>query len=452
MRHRLRTLPIALTLLLGLLAAVPGASADPAPSYSLALPLTTRNMRVGPMYTVSQRFGVGLVGSYPAIPDFPGKLSDFDDITTVGFGWYSDWSAHVTPERPGGVEYVQLLKTRSWPPNWGAIDHAIDANPGATWIIGNEPDIASQDNKTPAEYAAVYHEAYTHIKGLDPTAQIAIGGVVMPSPLRLLWLDEALAAYQAKYDAEMPVDVWNTHMQILPEGLGFGCFLPVGLSTLTLEKQYDLAMNHGCEDDPPNHYYAFNADPVIFEQLLRDFRAWLAERGQRDKPLIISEYGVLFPSTYLATECNGEQTQQEVGDAKVIAFMQQTFDLMLTAKDGDTGCPSDENRLVQRWLWFSLNMPPYTCYPDNPDTPEPDDAYCDGFNGSLYGCENDCERWELTNFGRAYRDYVAAASTGALSSLPRVHVAAAAAPVERVPLPPSGLPDLTKRPPYYGQP
>jgi len=431
MRHRLRTLPIVLSLLLGLLAAVPGASADPVPSHSLALPLVTRNMRVGPMYTVNQRFGVGLVGSYPAIPDFPGKLSDFDEVTTLGFGWYSDWSANVTPERPGGVAYVQLLKTRSWPPNWGAIDLAINANPGATWIIGNEPDIASQDNKTPAEYAAVYHDAYTHIKERDATAQIAIGGVVMPSPLRLLWLEQALAAYQAQYQAKMPVDVWNIHAQILPEGLlSFGCFLPVGLSTLTLQEQYDLAMNHGCEDDPPNYYYAFNADATIFEQLVRAMRAWMAEHGERDKPLIISEYGVLYPSTYLANHL--QEGQQEAGDQMVIAFMQQTFDLMLTATDRDTGCPSDENRLVQRWLWFSLNDP------------------LDEFNGSLYDCEY--EPPQLTIFGEANRDHVAAASAGSLSSLPRVHVAAPAEPVERAPLPPHGLPDLTKRPPYYGQP
>jgi hypothetical protein len=32
-----------------------------------------------------------------------------------------------------------------------------------------------------------------------------------------------------------------------------------------------------------------------------------------------------------------------------------TFDYFMTATDPDLGLPSDENRLVQRWSWYSLN-------------------------------------------------------------------------------------------------
>ncbi len=432
MRQHHREPLIALVLLLVLLAAAPAALADPAPAaaHSLRIPVVTRNVRVGPTYTLSQRFGVGLAGSHPNIADFPSNLADFAGISTLGFGWYSNWSAGVTPERPGGVEYVQLLNTRSWPPNWQAIDLAIDANPGATWIIGNEPDIASQGRNTPVEYATIYHQAYTHIKGLDSTARIAVGGVVMPSPLRLLWLEEMLDAYQAAHGTKMPVDVWNIHVQILPEGLNYGCFLPYGLSMLEAQ-QRALALNHGASADPedPNYfYYAYNADAAIFQQLIRAMRTWMAEHGERDKPLIVTEYGVLFPSTYIGNHV--QEGQQEAGDQMVIAFMQETFDFMLTATDEATGYPADGNRLVQRWLWFSVNVP------------------LTEFNGSLY----DYQSREMTIFGQAYRDYVAAARAGALSSLPRMRVTAPAEPVERVPLPPSGLPDLTLRPPYYGQP
>ena len=35
--------------------------------------------------------------------------------------------------------------------------------------------------------------------------------------------------------------------------------------------------------------------------------------------------------------------------------MLATFDYMLTAKDSRLGYAADDNRLVQRWAWFSLN-------------------------------------------------------------------------------------------------
>jgi hypothetical protein len=382
----------------------------------------------------ASRFGVGLAPAYPGIASFPSRLRDFEDIATLGFGWYSNWAAGVTPERRGGVQYVQLLNTRSWPPNWQAIDHwPSDANRGALWIIGNEPEIPSQGNNTPNEYATIYHEAYTHIKALDPLAQIAIGGVVMPSPLRLLWLDETLAAYQKLYGTKMPVDVWNIHVQILPEDLNYGCFKPHGLS-LPEAKQKALALNHG--DTGSNMYFAYNADPAIFQQLVRAMRTWMAERGERDKPLIISEYGVLYPSTFIGNHV--QEGQQEAGDQMVIAFMQETFDFLLTARDAATGYPADDNRLVQQWLWFSVNVP------------------LSEFNGSLY----DYETRQMTVFGRAYRDYVAApgrdagltpSGWDAVGVAGRMSATVPSGPVERLPLPPSGLPDLTLRPPYAGQ-
>lgn len=424
MRRQRCALLISLVLLLGMVFIAPPASADPAPAavHSLKVPAFTRNVR---MYSLPQRFGVGLAGGHPDISSFPNRLSDFPGIATLGFGWYSNWSAGVTPEWRGTVQYVQLINTRSWPPNWQAIDLAIDANPGALWIIGNEPEIPSQGNNTPNEYATIYHEAYTHIKALDPLAQIAIGGVVMPSPLRLLWLDETLAAYQKLYGTKMPVDVWNIHVQILPEDLNYGCFKPHGLS-LPEAKQKALALNHG--DTGSNMYFAYNADPAIFQQLVRAMRTWMAERGERDKPLIISEYGVLYPSTFIGNHV--QEGQQEAGDQMVIAFMQETFDFLLTARDAATGYPADDNRLVQQWLWFSVNVP------------------LSEFNGSLY----DYQTRQMTKFGRAYRDYVAAARAGTLASLPRVRAVAPTGAVDRVPMPTSGLPDLTRRPPYESQP
>ena len=35
-----------------------------------------------------------------------------------------------------------------------------------------------------------------------------------------------------------------------------------------------------------------------FQQNIIDFRAWMAERGYGDKPLMVSEYGILMPAEY----------------------------------------------------------------------------------------------------------------------------------------------------------
>ncbi|NLF10944.1 MAG: hypothetical protein GX597_04065, partial [Anaerolineaceae bacterium] len=100
---------------------------------------------------------------------------------------------------------------------------------------------------------------------------------------------------------------------------------------------------------------------------------------------MISEYGVLMPSSILG---DGDTNR---GDKMVIDFMTGSFDFMLNTVDPEIGYPGDGHRLVQTWLWYSLNEEPY-----NNDTGQ-------GFNGSLfvYNRPN-----ELTVFGRAFRDYV----------------------------------------------
>jgi len=174
----------------------------------------------------------------------------------------------------------------------------------------------------------------------------------------------------------MPVDIWNIHVQILienpekPDGEGAG--IPAGLTANPGE-----ARSYSPED---------NVNPLIFKSLVTEFRDWMQLRGQRDKPLIISEFGVLLPSDYLTPSGDKEE-----GDRLIETFMQETFSWLLTATSDTTGCPDDENRLVQRWLWYSLND---GFYPD--DCPSGD---CPGFNGSLY----DYRTKKLTRFGLKFR-------------------------------------------------
>lgn len=311
----------------------------------------------GPMYTRKQRFGIAFVSAVPeGDRNVIQSLSDYR-VAALKVGWYSDWSFCVHPAQPQDdtLEYVQLINVRAgaWPPDWNAVREAAIRNPGALWIIGNEPEgVYGQGNRTPAEYARIYHEARSQLKLWDPRARIAIGGVIQPTPLRLRWLEETMAAYRARYGEEMPVDVWNIHVQILQEKEGgWGAGIPAGITPRPGE-----AREYSLEDC---------ANALIFKTLVTEFRTWMRDRGQRDKELIISEMGVLQPSDYIAPD-------KETGDQRIEQFMVETFDWLLSAKDPEIGCPADENRLVQRWLWFSLNGSFW------------DDTNQRGFNGSLY--------------------------------------------------------------------
>ena len=154
---------------------------------------------------------------------------------------------------------------------------------------------------------------------------------MQPTPLRLQWLDMVLQAYYAAYGGRMPVDVWSIHNQILQEDRNdWGCGIPPGIAV-------DQGMLYSVYD---------NANIEIFRQHVLDFRIWMRARGEREKPLIISEYGVLMPSEYLG----GGDAQY--GDEVVKKFMTDSFDYLLSATDAALGCPADGYRLVQRWAWL----------------------------------------------------------------------------------------------------
>ena len=193
------------------------------------------------------------------------------------------------------------------------------------WLIGNEPDVAWQDNATPEQYAASLHPTAGD-QGGRCYRQVAIGGVSQPTPLRMAYLDRILAAYKAEVGVEMPVDVWNVHVFILREerdswGVGIPPGMPVDRGNL-----YEIS----------DH-----ADMAIFRRQITDFRRWMAARGLRDKPLIVTEYGILMPASY------------GFPPDLVSTFLVDTFDFFLTADDR-IGYPADDHRLVQAFNWFSV--------------------------------------------------------------------------------------------------
>jgi hypothetical protein len=238
------------------------------------------------------RFGVGA----PYLP-----LLETQAAKELDLGWYLTWSVLETPPGPADAEFWQMIRLseESFFPDAETIQRVARANPGTTWLIGNEPDVRWQDGVTPARYAEWYYELYHLLKEADPTCRVAIGGISQPTPLRLQYLETVLASYQARYAEPMPVDVWNIHNFILREERdSWGVEIPPGLT-----------VDQGTLFEVDDH------------DDMKVFRAQI----------------IGFPLE------------------RVRSFMHDTYDFMLNATDLSIGYPADGNRLVQRWAWYSLS-------------------------------------------------------------------------------------------------
>jgi hypothetical protein len=276
----------------------------------------------------------------------------------LSFGLYANWdiAAKVPPAEAAFWQMLRITEEGSRE-TWAFVAEVIAAQPGSVWIVGNEPDVIWQDNVTPERYAEIYHEAYTFIKERDPLAQLAMAGVAQPTPLRLAYLERVLLAYQEKFGEPMPVDIWTVHAFILREEAGsWGVDIPPGLAA-TEGALYEIA-DH---DD----FEIFTANLVVF-------RRWLWEQGYGERPLAVTEYGILMPPDY-------GFPPEAVAD-----FMTRSFDFFLSARDEEIGYAADDYRLVQWWMWYSLH--------DN-------ELYQ---TGNLF----EAETGQLTELGEVWRGYM----------------------------------------------
>jgi len=278
----------------------------------------------------SDRFGVAVAGA--GIEAY--------DVGQLHAGWYHSFAVLASPAHPAGLGYVQTVRISddgpfvdracSACPTWNMVQAIALANPGSLWAVGNEPD--RQDYTQAGRYAEIYHAFYGFLKAVDPTCQIAIGGVVQPTPIRMQYLDMILNAYHVRYGGAMPVDVWNVHNYVVREGeTGWGGGIPPGTDPA-------LAIEYGIQDHDNVNAWAWH---------LRLMRQWMQLRGYRDRPLIITEYGILMPEEY------GYDYD------RVRQFLVTTSNWLTSATDPNTGYPADGNRLVQGWAWYSLNDPAF---------------------------------------------------------------------------------------------
>ncbi len=368
------------------------ATAD-AIDFEVFLPEVTTPSTPSPLYLplvslqvpLSTRLGFGAARA---------SIQQYPEIASLRAGWYLDWRTRVNPERPNGMEYAQAIRLHqttvcpirtspdrvacpysiphayTYSPSESSIQAIARANLGSLWLIGNEMDRrdwwgGGQDEILPELYAEAYHELYYIIKEADPTAKVAIGGVVQATPLRMAYLTRIWNRYQLLYGEPMPVDIWNVHTFIIREqAKGWGADIPPGFDDLSGEYIFDPLPD-------PEHISI-----ELIDEQIRRFRTWMKERGQQQKPLIVTEYGVLYHNSMLGVPNEDDQT--------VIDFMTDSFDYFLRTADCEIGYAADDCRLVQRWLWFSLD-------------------FKEDFN--IYGKMFDPDTKEIMKTGRAFRDY-----------------------------------------------
>lgn len=316
------------------------------------------------------RYGVAALGT-PQV----------DWIDDLGAGWYLNFGP-AAASASNSAEYVPMVSIRqnrdadgnylptytvSPPLTENGLGNVVDSRPGTLWILGNEVDRGPDPGQTqggqgdtfPDVYARAYHEVYYFIKQRDPSAQIANSALVQVTPGRLQYLDLMWDAYKTYYGQSMPVDVWNMHLYILPEVNPSGD--PNGIANVALGT--DPALGRKESGGNPalcplaNVYCIAEHDNMsVFHEQVIAMRTWMRDHGQRSKPLILSEFSLLYPYEDDGPTCF---LQDEFGNCftpqRVINFLNNSFNYLKNTTNSSLGYPLDGNRLIQQSLWFSVN-------------------------------------------------------------------------------------------------
>jgi hypothetical protein len=397
--------------------------------FSLASAALTSTAALGEASALQPAPGLSNQQSFPncrygATPTDPEQMQALDQLNA---GWYINFKPYPyeDPYRTQ-AEFTPLIWiqqildengfTDEWY-SWPALDQRfaedIWNNTGRVYLVGNEVGRLGQGQMQPHKYAEAFHDISTFIKQNDPTARIAISGLVQVTPMRLQYLDLVWDAYQRQYGRDIPVDVWNMHLYVLPEVEEKDGQLRPSNAGVALGTDIELGMRRSsgsptdCMDPHDDIYCRAEHDSMaIFERQVQAMRQWMKDHGQQNKPLIISEYSILW--RYRLE--NGRCLEDEFGNCfdpnRVSDFMRYGFDYLNNATDPRLGYPLDGDRLVQQWMWFSLH---------------------NGVNATGGSSNLLSDDWQQLNaIGRTFRDYVAAeplAHNLVIDRIPLVRVA-----------------------------
>jgi hypothetical protein len=358
----------------------------------------------GPANFANCRLGSGGISS---------DISDYN-MGQLNMGLYLDWQSTPPPGLPPDVEYLRTVRvhqvkdcgthcigvytqpyTYTVSPDLNTLMNRVKNSPGSTWRIGNEIERrdwsgGGQDEISPELYATAFHEIQHVIKTTDPTAKVAIGSVIQASPLRLAYLERVWNRYQSQYGYSMgrDIDVWVIHGFLLREVRNsWGAEVPAGFDNNDADQSnnYDPFSGFLYRVADFSAIMAAHHNITYFQEFIRAMRTWMAAHGERNKPLLMAEYGVLYTQDY------------GISPVEVKNYLTNSFDYLLAANDAAIGYPADENRLVQGWFWYSLNDPTWNGYLFDPGTKI------------------------LTEFGTTWKNYVANPAKG-LASQPRYNL------------------------------
>ena len=249
------------------------------------------------------------------IGDFPATA---EQVHAIGPVWYMDyrWDSPTLE----GHERLYVIRCWEVKPDRGAIPSAMVASGSAWWSLGNEPNDPNQDNVSAEEYAELYYSFEGWAKDA-PRCRIVSAGI---GNADWMWAEAFREAFRERYGRYPRVDAWNIHNYMLEADLD----------------PYDLGE---------------------FQRRIVDFRRWMESIGDGDKPLFLTEFGVLYGSG-----CCGRPIDPR---EKIHSFMRDTVRWLR------------ESNLVTCWAWFV--------------------TYSDIYNGSLLTSEG-----QIDDLGMTYRELV----------------------------------------------
>jgi hypothetical protein len=256
----------------------------------------------------------------PALPGPPGglvavELLSAQALDQLGTIWY--YAYHYEGANAARHHRVFVALPHH---DEGRLAATMRAHPGSWWMVGNEPNDPHQDNLSPTAYAAFYHRFARIARREDPMARLMPAGIANAD---WQWAEAFCTAYREAQGSYPRVDAWNVHNYVL-------------------ESNYS------------------QLDQQVFRDRLIAFRAWMSRAGEGDKPLVLSEFGILVGQ-------ERHDTRYEPPE-EIVAYIHETVGWL------------HETDYVQSWAWFA--------------------SYTSGlFNGDLYD-----HTGQLTLYGEAYRD------------------------------------------------
>lgn len=246
-------------------------------------------------------------------PDLP-----YGFVNAIGFG-KGEWLEVSDPNASGGTYHMSH--------DWGARSYFAFEGDEVTAFVYTGPD---------AGLANVFIDGQL-LQTID---------LYTPQP------GTRTLAYTGLEPSSNPILGRRHHLRIDVHGLKNGAASDnwVRVDAVIAESTADLPDGRLEDNNPlratiithPDEYDDLNR---VLEQV-RMMRQWMADHGQRNKPLINTEYGILL------NEATG------FNEARVRRYLLNTFDLFWRSPqiiDPAIGMPDDGGRMIQQWFWFILS-------------------------------------------------------------------------------------------------